>query len=171
MGKGARRVVWALVFSLAISVYPSSPALADGPGGKGPKGGPPIQEQAEEYDPGGGTSSSTTTSGGAFSCLYESRNPHYSTHIPGRVNAEGVTICTSPNPRVTVKAALYKEFAWLWWTKIAETPVASGFGSVNVFVNAACQGNLYYRIVTDHSDTGAWTNSGRTSNTQYVVCQ
>lgn len=159
-----RALVLAFIFALTI---PSNVAYADPTHPPKRLSGPGIQPMAAEYDPGGGSPSSLQTSGSAYACLNESRNPHVSAHQPGNVNAEGITQCTAP-VYLTIHAKLYKEFAWLWWWPLDESPVLSGYGTINVFVNAPCAGNLNYRIVTDHTDP---SNSVRTANTQYVACQ
>jgi hypothetical protein len=73
---------------------------------------------------------------------------------------------------VALQSKLYKEFGWLWWWPLDDSGIVPGTGTMNVFVNSACQGNLNYRIVTDHYAAGVFpTNPVRTSNTQFVTCQ
>ncbi len=162
----ARGFALALAFALTI---PANVAYADGPTTPPKKGGGPgggVQPMADEYDPGGGLSSSVVI----VICNGESRDPHFSGHVPGRVNAEGITYCTSnPNIYVTVQSKLYKEFAWFWFTQIGEA-YSSGFGTASAFANAACQGSLNYRIVSTHTITAGNTETKQSANTKYVTC-
>lgn len=159
-----QKLALALVVALVLAMQPNV-ATAD-PGGGG-KGGP-IKPASETYDP-GTYSTSTSTSGSAFACDNESRNPHHSTHQSGRVNAEGYTSCTAA-VQTYLYAELYKEFAWLWWTKLSSNS-AVGYGTVSVFVNAPCQGNLNYRIKTWHTTQYSFQGTVTTANVKYVQCQ
>lgn len=164
------RIAWSIAFVLVVSL--SAAGLASADPGRPPRGSIIIMPMADEYDPGGGSPSSMTLTGASGYCYSESRNPHSSDHVTGRINAEAYVWCSVPT-FVTLHAKLYKEFAWLWWTVLDETTrsdtAAPEFPPPGVFVNRDCQGDLNYRLVTWAYPSGM--NSGVTQNTQYVPCQ
>jgi hypothetical protein len=172
-------MAWLITLALVISLSPG-PVLADdgrgnSPGRAIPIGlgeGIPITPFAQEYDPGGGSSESATVPIPSGTCTNQSRDPHSSDHIRGNINAEGWTgFCTYPVV-LSVHAKLYKEFGWLWWWTLDEQwggPVTST--TVNVFVNSSCNGDLWYRIFTEHWTESASPNPALTRNDKYVPCQ
>jgi hypothetical protein len=156
--------------ALVISLNPAPVRADDGRPDKAFAG--PAQPMAQEYDPGGGASESQGIPIPDGTCTGESRNPHSSEHSTGRVNAEGWTgFCTYPTV-LSVHAKLYKEFGWLWWWTLDEQwggPVTST--TVNVFVNSDCNGDLWYRIFTEHYVQNAEPYPGLTKNDKYVDCR
>lgn len=125
---------------------------------------------ADVYDPGGGGEQAYSNAN-FFYCDNQSRNPHHSSHQPGWVNAEGWMWCSDSSVSVSIRSKLWKEFAWFWFTELADSGVRYGVGAVNVFVNYPCQGNLNYRITTTHTAANTFPNPVQTRNTKYVVCQ
>jgi len=99
-------------------------------------------------------------SGNPWGCLSRSDLPHFSTHYPNTVSAQGNTICSVDVPRIHVKGTLYRRDCILFicaWSQVDQrSATRTYYYERHVNPSWVCSGNgaHHFKIVTYSEITG-----------------
>jgi hypothetical protein len=102
----------------------------------------------------------TDVTGNPWGCVSRSDNPHFSTHYPNTVSAQGNSICDVDVPRIYVKATLYRRdcvlFICVWSQVDQRSATRYYYHEVHVNPSWVCSGNgaHHFKIVSYGELTG-----------------
>lgn len=107
-----------------------------------------------------------------YGCFSRSDLPHKSVHFPGRVSAQGNTICQVVVPGAYVRSKLFKQecfFSVCWWTQVSDVEsLLPNTRSVTATPFYVCNGTTLRHVrIETYSEILGWNGvvySGNTAN-------
>lgn len=122
--------------------------------------------------------SSAAIASNPYGCVSRSDNPHFSTHVPGTVDAQAHTVCFYVMPRLFVGGTLSRRDCLLfvcWWTQVDQrSSTVTWSSSVHVNPASTCSGTSSHDFLlqTYSEATGAdgVTYTGSSQSRATLAC-